>query len=117
MADQQQFTGKTLHWIVAVILIVAGIAKVFQLSMLVQMFDQWGLGGLTLWFGIIEVVVGALLLIPSMLMWGVLLSTAWFGGAMAVHLTHGQTGLMFVPLVVMLGVWGGLYLREPKLWQ
>ena len=71
------------------------------------------------WIGIIELTCLVLYLVPRTSVLGALLLTGYLGGAVATHVRIGSpllTHTLF-PIYVALVVWGGLYLREPRLRQ
>jgi hypothetical protein len=55
--------------------------------------------------------------IPRTSILGAVLLTGYLGGAVATHLRHGDPLFSHILFPVYFGamVWGGLYLREPKL--
>src|SRR6188508_897763 len=63
--------------------------------------------------GILEVAVALLLLIPQTSILGAILVTGFMGGAIATHLRVGDP--FIVQILIGVAVWGGLYLREPRL--
>ena len=67
--------------------------------------------------GTILALCTALYAIPRTAVLGALLLTAYLGGAVAAHLAGGSPLLSNTLFGVYLGlaVWGGLYLREPRL--
>ena len=67
--------------------------------------------------GILEFVCVAVYLIPSTAVLGALLLTGYFGGAIASHVRVGNPLFSHVlfPVYVAALLWGGLYLREPRL--
>lgn len=56
----------------------------------------------------------AIYLIPQTAVLGAVLMTGYLGGAVATHLRVGEAPT--AALVVAGLLWGGLYLREPRLW-
>ena len=67
--------------------------------------------------GIIELVCLVLYVVPRTSVLGALLLTGYLGGAIATHVRIGNplfTHILF-PVYVALLVWGGLYLRDPRL--
>jgi len=67
--------------------------------------------------GIIELVCLVLYVVPRTSVLGALLLTGYLGGAIATHVRIGNplfTHVLF-PVYVALLVWGGLYLRDPRL--
>jgi hypothetical protein len=67
--------------------------------------------------GIILLVCTALYAIPNTSVHGAILLTGYLGGAIATHLRVGDPLFSHVLFPTYLGVllWGGLYLREPRL--
>jgi len=67
--------------------------------------------------GIILLVSTALYVIPITSVLGAILLTGYLGGAIATHLRVGDPLFSHVLFPTYLGVllWGGLYLREPRL--
>jgi hypothetical protein len=63
--------------------------------------------------GILELTCTALYLIPRTSYLGAILLTGYLGGATASTLRVGDSWLMAVALGVL--VWGGLFLRDPRL--
>ena len=64
--------------------------------------------------GIVEVSCVILYIIPQTAVLGAVLLTAYLGGATATHVRIGEP--FFIPIIVGVFVWVGLYLREPRLW-
>jgi hypothetical protein len=67
--------------------------------------------------GIVLLVCTALYVIPITSVLGAILLTGYLGGAVATHLRGGDPLFSHVLFPTYLGVllWGGLYLREPRL--
>jgi hypothetical protein len=58
-----------------------------------------------------EIITGILLLIPRTLSLGILLTSSFWGGAICVHMIHGQSYLLQSALLLL--SWAGAYLRNP----
>jgi hypothetical protein len=67
--------------------------------------------------GIVELVCLALYLVPRTSVPGAILLTGYLGGAIATHVRAASPLFSHTrfPLYVALMLWGGLYLREPRL--
>lgn len=61
----------------------------------------------------LEVMCVMLYLIPQVSVLGAILLTGYLGGAISTHLRIGEPVIMQAVFGVL--VWGGLYLREPRL--
>jgi len=64
--------------------------------------------------GIVELTMFVLYAIPKTRYLGGLIMLAYLGGAVATHL-HTEDGMFFVPILVGVFAWLGLYLRDRKL--
>jgi hypothetical protein len=73
--------------------------------------------GLAPVLGIVLLVSTALYVIPNTSALGAILLTGYLGGAVATHLRVGDPLFSHILFPTYLGVllWGGLYLREPRL--
>src|SRR5262249_15398034 len=56
-----------------------------------------------------------LYLIPQTAMLGAIVITGYLGGAVATHLRIGETGMAWMPVVVGVVIWLGLYLRDARI--
>ncbi len=67
--------------------------------------------------GVIELVCLVLYLVPQTAVLGAVVMTGYLGGAIATHVRLGNPLLSHTlfPIYVAVMVWGGLYLREPRL--
>ena len=63
--------------------------------------------------GVLELACTILYLIPQTSILGAILLTGYLGGATCTHLRVGDP--FFMPVLVGVFVWGGLFLREPRL--
>jgi hypothetical protein len=61
----------------------------------------------------LELTCVALYLIPSIAVLGGIILTGYLGGAIATHVRLGQP--VYLHVVIGIFIWGGLYLREPRL--
>ena len=64
--------------------------------------------------GVIELTLFVLYLVPKTRYLGGLVMLAYLGGAVATHV-HAKDGMFFVPVIVGVVAWLGLYLRDRKL--
>jgi hypothetical protein len=92
--------------------------KLVQLPIVGETLSELGYApelGLTI--GIVELVCLVLYVMPRTAVLGAILWTAVFGGGIATHLRVDSPLISHVLFGVYLGlfVWGGLYLRNPRL--
>ncbi|MBK6979965.1 MAG: DoxX family protein [Cytophagaceae bacterium] len=109
----KNITGWVLAGLVAFVFVGSGILKLMGGTP--EMVK--GLGGInnvTL-LGGLELIIAALFLFPRTGVVGSLLAIAYMGGAMAVHLTTGQSLIMLV--VIQILIWITSVVRFPELGQ
>lgn len=63
--------------------------------------------------GIVELGCTLLYVIPQTSVLGAILLTGYLGGATAAHVRIGEA--FFIPIVLGMMVWGGLFLRDPRI--
>src|SRR6266581_4861165 len=102
--------GWVLHGLIAGMMILAGSAKVFGLFPPEEVAKM----GLSLPIQVIgagELASAILLLIPRTSSLGLLLTSAFWGGAICLHMSKGE--LFVLQSVFLLVAWVGGYLRVP----
>jgi hypothetical protein len=72
---------------------------------------KYGLGEQARLIGLGAVLSALLLLIPRTASLGILLTSSFWGGAICIHLAHGEPYLLQAVLLVL--SWMGAYLRDP----
>lgn len=72
-------------------------------------------GKLIAYIGVLEITVAVLYLIPKTSVFGAILIAAYMGGAVATHVRVGDP--FWVQILIIASVWGGLYLRDPRIRQ
>jgi hypothetical protein len=102
--------GWVLHGLVAGIMLLAGSAKVLGLFPADQV-EKLGLSVPIQVIGAGELVSAILLLVPRTASLGVLLTSAFWGGAICLHMSKGE--LFVLQSVLLLLTWVGAYLRVP----
>lgn len=110
--------GRVLTGLAAAFLAMDTVMKLLVLAPAVQGTTELGYPESTVfWIGAIQLVCLVLYLVPATSVLGVVLLTAYLGGAVATHVRVGSplASHTLFPVYVGLMVWGGLYLRDPRL--
>ena len=110
--------GRVLSGIITVLLTVDGAFKLFPVKEVIEGSAQLGYPVETMApIGITLLACVLLYAIPRTSVFGALLLTGYLGGAIATHVRVGNPLFSHVlfPIYVAVVVWGGLYLRSPKL--
>lgn len=106
-----------LKWIpsilVAMVISLGATMKLAAIPQLTEIYSKIGLLPYMKLLGASELLLTGLFLYPRSMKIGLLLITGYFGGAMAVELSHGS--IFIFPAAILSVVWIGAYLRNPAL--
>jgi hypothetical protein len=113
-SNMRTWAGWLLTGVPALLLLASAAMKVLGAPGLSEGFAHlgWPMAN-AMSLGILETVVTLALLIPRTSILGAILVTGYMGGAIATHLRVGDP--FFVQILMGIAVWGGLYMREPRL--
>ncbi len=108
------WAGRIVSAIPVLMLLFSGVMKLLKPAPVVVEFGRLGYSEkLVIIIGIIELACTALYIIPRTAILGAILLTAYLGGATATHVRIGDP--FFIPIVLGVMVWLGLYLRDARL--
>jgi DoxX-like family len=101
----------------AVLLLASATAKLAQVP---QVVNQLGAAGFSpekvMFVALLEIASALLFLVPATRSAGLLLVSAFLGGAIATHLQHSES--IVPPSMVLFLIWLGAWLRHPEvLWS
>lgn len=107
-------TKNILKWIpsmlVMCILTMTAIMKLIEFPPIFQMFEQMGLEQYMKIFACMELTFLALFLFQGTMKTGLLLFTAYYGGAIATEFI--QHGTMIAPAIILCLIWIAAYVRN-----
>lgn len=112
------WTGRVLSGLATAFLLFDAGVKLLVVPEAVESTAQLGWQASTLFtLGVIQLACSALYLVPRTAVLGALLWTGYLGGAIATHLRVDNPlfSHTLFPVYVALLLWGGLWLREPRL--
>ena len=105
-------------WALSLLPLLAFIpSALFKLVQPGQFLEQWSKNyppAAARPIGIVELSCLVLYFVPATRVLGAILVTGYLGGAIATHVRAGEAVLV-VPLFIGIMLWGGLFLREPRL--
>src|SRR5262245_5402321 len=106
--------GFVLHLLIGGLMIFAGSGKAFGFAPpeIGQKMASYGLGNFVKVIGFGEMISALLLIIPQTLSLGTLLVSAFWGGVICIHMSHGENFVFPSGLLVL--TWLGAFLREPR---
>jgi hypothetical protein len=110
----QRVTGWVLSGILTLAFLPSAFFKIAQPEGFIEDWSKTYPAATALPIGVIELTMFVLYLIPKTRYLGGLVMLAYLGGAVATHL-QAKDGLFFVPVIVGVIAWLGLYFRDRKL--
>ena len=110
----QRATGWALSGILTFVFLPSAFFKIAQPKGFIEEWTKTYSPASALPIGVIELAIFVLYLVPKTRYLGGLLMLAYLGGAVATHL-HADDGKFFVPVIIGVIAWLGLYLRDRKL--
>jgi hypothetical protein len=105
-----KIAGLALHILIGGLLIFTGSQKVLGFVPAAAL-SKYGLADQVRLIGAGALASALLLLIPRTSSLGLLLTSAFWGGAICIHMAHGEPYLF--QAVVLVLTWAGAYLRNP----
>jgi len=115
MSRGRRIAGWVLTTVVSLLFVASSYPKLTKADWMVEGMEKWGLGDQVLLIGAGELLGGLLFLIPLTHSLGLLLLTAYMGGAIATHMEHGERYI--VQSGILLLIWLTGYLRYPEVLQ
>ena len=110
--------GVVVSALVALIMIADGLVGLLQPQVFASDMSSDGWGSATLFpVAVLALVSGVLYAVPRTAVLGAILITGFVGGALAAHLRVTQAVILpeVINMLLGVGVWGGLWLRDPRL--
>jgi len=111
--------GTVLIYVLSLLLVASAAVKFARVPEPASQLTELGFGGgnLTL-IAALEIASAALFAFPRSRSFGLLLVSAYLGGAVAAHVGHDQFLAAFRPAIVLALIWFAAWLRHPEvLWS
>jgi hypothetical protein len=109
--NRKTIAGLVLHTLLAGMMILSALGKLRGSFPPPEAVAQFGLSGWIEVIGAGELATAILLLIPRTASLGVLLASAYWGGAICLHMSKGMSFALQSALLLL--TWAGAYLRLP----
>jgi len=114
VSKKMLWAGRILSALPVLMLLFSGVMKLVKPAAVLEGFVGLGFPeSFALGIGIVEIACAVLYVIPRTSVLGAILLTGYLGGATATHVRIGEP--IFIPIVLGVLVWGGLYLRDERL--
>jgi len=104
-----------LTGLLSLLFLFSASVKLMRPDEVVKAFANFGLGDYILLIGAGELVSAVLFLIPRTNSLGLLLLSAYMGGAIVTHMQHGED--FVAQSVILVLIWVAGYLRHPEVLQ
>ena len=112
------WTGRILSALPVLFLLMGAVMDLMKPDFVVKGMAQYGFPeNAIVPLGITVLICTVLYAIPQTAVLGAILLTGYLGGAVATHVRAGDPlfANILAPVYVAILIWGGLYLREPRL--
>jgi uncharacterized membrane protein YphA (DoxX/SURF4 family) len=114
VSKKMLWAGRIISALLALMLFFSGVMKLMKPPSVMEGLTRIGYPeSLALGIGIVEILCTILYLIPRTSILGAILLTGYLGGATATHVRIGEP--FFMPIILGVLVWGGLFLRDDRL--
>ena len=108
------WAGYIISVLPILLLLFSGVMKLVKPASVVEGFVRLGYPeSLALGIGVVELACAVVYVIPQTSVLGAILLTGYLGGATATHVRIGEP--FFMPIVLGVMIWGGLFLRDDRL--
>src|SRR5262249_23739916 len=107
--------GWLISALLGALLLMSATMKLVQPQMVVETMGKWGLGSWILVIGAGELTSTLLFLVPRTFVLGLLLLSAYLGGAIVTHMQHDES--FAGPAVFLVLLWVAAGLRWPELFR
>jgi hypothetical protein len=109
--------GRGMSILVVLFFLLDGVMKLFKPAPVIEATEKLGYQqSVIIPLGIVLIACTVLYIIPQSAALGAILLTGYLGGAVASHLRAGDDWFpILFPVVFGAMVWGGLYLRDPRI--
>ena len=116
MTTEISKTKKIAAWVIAGLLTALYLFSASgKLFLHPEQMEQMHLADWRIIIALGEIVSALLFLFPKTNKFGTLLLSSYMGGAIIIHMTGGNS--IALPVIVLLFVWVGFYLRNPKFFK
>ena len=107
-----------LTMLAGLLLVASGTAKLIGVASVVRQLEAYGFVHTVPLVAALELASGLLFLAPRTRSFGILLASAFLGGAIATHVQHAEAAQNLPAVLVLTLMWTGTWLRHPvTLWS
>ena len=112
ITKKRKIIGWSIAGLITALLLFSAMGK-FMMPEMAENFTKWGLDDWRTIIAIGEIISALLFLFPKTNIFGALLLSAHMGGAIVIHMSHGEP-FIFQSAVLIL-IWVTTFVRNPEL--
>jgi len=112
ISKKRKTTGWVIAGLITAMLLFSAMGK-FMMPEMVDNFVKWGLGDWRIIIAIGEIVSALLYLFPKTNIFGSFLLSSHMGGAIVVHMSHGEP--FIIQSVLLILIWVTAFVRNTEL--
>ena len=112
LSKTRKITGWVMAGLLTAMLLFSAMGK-FTMPEMAENFTKWGLGDWITIVAIGELISALLFLFPKTNIFGLLLLSSHLGGAIVVHMSHGES--FIAPSIILVLVWITGFVRNHEL--
>ncbi len=112
ISKKRKTTGWVIAGLITAMLLFSAMGK-FMMPEMVDNFVKWGLGDWRIIIAIGEIVSALLYLFPKTNIFGSFLLSSHMGGALVVHMSHGEP--FIIQSVLLILIWVTAFVRNIEL--
>jgi hypothetical protein len=114
VSKQMLWVGRILSALPVLLMVIGGAFGLLKPAAVAPQFAHYSYpDGALLCITIVEIACAIIYAIPRTSVFGAILLTGYLGGATATHVRVGEP--FFLPIVVGVVVWAGLFLRDERI--
>ncbi len=112
LSKKRKITGWIITGLITALLLFSAMGK-FTMPEMAENFTKWGLDDWRTIIAIGEIISALLFLFPKTNIFGVFLLSSHMGGAIVVHMGHGEP--FMVQSIILVFIWITGFVRNPEL--
>jgi len=112
ITKKRKIIGWSIAGLITALLLFSTMGKFTMLEM-AENFTKWGLNDWRTIIAVGEIISALLFLYPKTNIFGTLLLSAHLGGAIVIHMSHGEP--FIVQSIVLILIWVTAFVRNPEL--
>lgn len=115
MSKNRKITGWVMAGLLTAMLVMSASNKLIGNPEMVANFEKWGLASMLTVIALGELMSALLFLIPRTSVLGTLLLSAYFGGAILIHMAYSEPYI--IQSIILVFIWITTWVRNPEIFD